>query len=152
MLLTRHDFLRLCARRCGVALSPLSVFDLMLKMKIESSVGGLKCDLLGWLFMQFKEGASTLLGFKGDGSAAVSDCLKWLQLSSNPSGALSDLVQEVCSFETDDLVPTFLPIAAGSAPPSAISESSARYIECSCSSSNGASIYIITLFYYQPKL
>ncbi len=133
MLLNRCDFLRSCARRCGVALSPLSVFDLMLKMKIESSVGGLKCDLMGWLFTQFNEGASTLLGDKGDGSAAVSDCLKWLQLSSNPSGALSDLVQEVSSFDMDDddLVPTFSPIAAadGSTPsPSAISESLARYI------------------------
>ncbi len=132
MLPSRHDFLRLCARQCGVALSPLSVFDLMLKMKIESSVGGLKSDLLGWLFMQLKEGASTLLSDKGgDGFAAVSNCLEWLQSSSDPSGALSDLVHEVCSFDTNDLVHTFSSITITATDGSisyTISESLARYV------------------------
>ncbi len=128
MLPSKHDFLRLCAHRCGVALSPLSVFDLMLKMQVESSVGGLKSDLLGWLFTQFKEGASTLLGDKGDGSVAVSECLEWLQASHDPSGALSDLVQEISLFDTNDFVVlTHSSTAAGYTSLSTISESLARY-------------------------
>ncbi len=128
---SRNDFLRLCARRCGAALSPLAVFDLMLKMKVESSVGGLKSDLLGWLYMQLKEGASTLLNDKGDGSTAVSNCLEWLESSSYPSKDLSDFVHDVCSFNSIDLVHAFSSITTavtGGSTSRTISESLARYV------------------------